>query len=202
MACLPIYPMNAAVMPFCLVRLSLTPPRRLAPPRGALRGPRPRWRRRRSRASQCKNRLRRTTRFDRCNSCRTSRAVSDGGADAVDRVVGWSWRSQIALLRFPGILGQLVASWQHIGYEQDHRLGTEVAADVGMVPSRWLDEGPAGGRHLGRAVVHCARQGAGLHDGDQLAVVVMPAGRAAGGDRDLTYGHVGRPASADHDAFR
>src|SRR2546427_5951120 len=83
-------------------------------------------------------------------------------------------RSQGAL-RLRCILRQWLASRQHVGDEQDHWLGADVAADVGMLPSGGLDERSSRGRHLGRAVVQCASQCAGLYDGDHLAVMVVPA---------------------------
>src|SRR5262245_10464915 len=105
-------------------------------------------------------------------------------------------------LRWRGVLRPWLAGRQHVGGEQDHRLAAEVAADVDMGPSRRLDEGPAHKRHLGRAIVQRASQRAGLHDGDHLAIVVVPARRAAGGDRDLEDGHVGLLTARDHDAVR
>src|SRR5262249_57740963 len=54
----------------------------------------------------------------------------------------------------------------------------------------------------GRAVAQGETKRAHLHEGDHRTVVVVPARRAARGDRDLEYGHVGLRATADFDSVR
>ena len=55
------------------------------------------------------------------------------------------------------------------------------------------------GRYQCRDEAYCGQE---VRDTRFHAVVVVPAGRAAGGDGDLVYGHVGCPAAADHNAVR